>query len=62
MQDGKVLRQTAEGLWCTTIILPEQRKKPTSKKKDKLALLSRSRLGHYRVGGAWWHPWFYDSF
>jgi hypothetical protein len=25
-------------------------------------LLSRSRLCHYSVGGAWWHLCFYESF
>jgi hypothetical protein len=27
-----------------------------------LTLLSRSRLCHYSVGGAWWHLGFYESF
>jgi hypothetical protein len=27
-----------------------------------LLLLSRSRLCHYSVGGAWWHLCFYESF
>jgi hypothetical protein len=27
-----------------------------------LLLLSRSRLCHYTVGGAWWHLCFYESF
>jgi hypothetical protein len=28
----------------------------------KQLLLSRSRLCHYSVGGAWWHLCFYESF
>jgi hypothetical protein len=28
----------------------------------KVLLLSRSRLFHYSVGGAWWHLYFYESF
>jgi hypothetical protein len=27
-----------------------------------ILLLSRSRLCHYSVGGAWWHLGFYESF
>jgi hypothetical protein len=29
---------------------------------ERYFLLSRSRLCHYSVGGAWWHLGFYESF
>jgi hypothetical protein len=32
------------------------------KRTIALILLSRSRLCHYSVGGAWWHFGFYESF
>jgi hypothetical protein len=67
---SKLTRSFQHGVWkhfwfptyTLTAAIDEKHIRIANSRYNLLVLLSRSRLCHYSVGGAWWHLCFYKSF